>query len=64
MNSASASARLISAAFPGSQFLISITAGRPGAGARAEPGIPEITTTFDSRAIRSEMAAMIAAVVL
>ena len=57
-------ARLSSAPFPGNQFLISTTTGCPGDGALAEPGMPETTITSASCAIRSAIAAMIAAVVL
>ena len=64
VNSSSAIARLSNAALPGIQFLTSTTSGLPAAAAAAEPAVPDSTRTSASRATRSEIAAMIAAVVL
>ena len=64
VNSSSAKARLSNAALPGIQFLTSTTAGLPADAAAAEPAVPDSTRTSASCATRSEIAAMIAAVVL
>ena len=64
VNSNSAKARLTSAALPGIQFLTSTTSGLPADATDAEFAVPESTSTSASRATRSEIAAMIAAVVL
>ena len=64
VNNSSARARLSNAALPGIQFLTSTTAGLPADATAAEPAVPDSTKTSASRATRSEIAAMIAAVVL
>jgi hypothetical protein len=64
VNSSSAKARLSNAALPGIRFLTSTTAGLSATAAAAEPAVPDSTKTSASRATRSEIAAMIAAVVL
>lgn len=61
VNSSSAKARLNNAALPGFQFLTSTIWGLPAA---AEPAVPDSTRTSAPCATRSEIAAMIAAVVL
>jgi hypothetical protein len=60
----SANARFASATLPGIQFLTSTTAGLPADAPGAEPAVPESTRTSASSAKRSEIAAIIAAVVL
>ena len=64
VNSSSANARLSNAALPGIQFLTSTTCRLAGGRSRAEPAVPDSTRTSASCATRSEIAAMIAAVVL
>ena len=64
VNSISAAARWISAAFPGIRFLISTTAGCVEEPGEAEPGDPESTRTGACCARWSDIATMIAAVVL
>jgi hypothetical protein len=66
VNSASAAARRISAAFAGILFLTSTTTGRPGpvVSGEAERGVPETTRTGACATRWPAIAAMMAAVVL